>query len=879
MKEKLSLIITLFLISSVFSEPNRKKIDLNDNWTFQLNGGETKTLNIPHDYSIIQNFDSSLEGESGFLPGGNAVYTKTFTLDYEGKNLNTFLYFYGVYKDAYIKINNVDIGENHYGYNSFCFNITNYIKTDGKSINTLEVKVEHELFSSRWYSGSGLFRGVFLQVLDPLHFAIDGLKVTTPDIAKGVGSIEVTTQIVNNADSDNTFQLNINVLDMSGEVLANIVTAKNQISKNSIKDFKNKLYITNPNLWNAENPYLYKVEVQMINDDDEVLDYDETKFGFRYFSFDNTKGFVINGVPTKLKGVCLHHDYGALGAIDNYDAFYKRLIQLKDMGINSIRTSHNIAHKVWLTLCDELGFYVIEEFFDGWKVAKNYNTNDFSKYFSVVISDTNEILGKESGMTWSEFAVSVTVKRDKNHPCIIMWSIGNEIPGIDASSADLGKSLITVAKKIDTTRAFTRADDSFRSTTQYQINLNKAIVNEWGMIGYNYAAQSYLKTGSDLYGSIYLSESASALNSRGVYSNIQNGGTYQVHDGHYHLTSYDVSYASWSSTANYALWETLCLDYVAGSFVWTGYDYIGEPTPWNGITPGSQTGEGPIPNTAYFGIIDTCNYPKDTYYLYRALYNLNAYTLHIVNAWDKNNICYSDTQKTKTPVHVYTNVQKFDVYRSDYSDAICSGTKQEVTTTAGYKYYVYSVESHNTNLCEVVESSSSDPGTQFFARFNILFDENTALYLKGYDDKGEVIDDDKVGGVHYIATPNTNSLKLKVNVDKTVLKNDGVSLAYVEVSIVDDKDILDSVWEDTVTFNLDSSDYGKILGVDNGDQATVDKFQEESVLIREDYAFIKAYRGKALAIVSSKNKEGVFKVTVSAGDLGSVEVSINVVPQ
>ena len=379
MKEKLPLIFIIFFINIIFSiSISRNQIYLNENWKFQLNGGEAKTVDIPHDYTIIQQFDASLDAENGFTPGGTGVYTKSFTIDYNGRDLTTILYFYGIYKDAYITFNGVEIGENHYGYNTFYFDISKYIKADGKTTNTLEVTVKHELFSSRFYSGSGMLRGAFLQITDPLHIAVDGLKVTTPDIAKGDGTVEVTTKIVNNANSDSTFQLNINVTDLNGKMLAYGITDEKQLSKNSIKDFKTKLYVDNPKLWNAENPNLYKVEVQIINGN-QVLDKDTTKFGFRYFSFDDKKGFVINGVPTKLKGACVHHDYGALGGIENYDAAYKRLTQLKDMGMNAIRTSHNIPHSSWLTICDEIGLYVIEEFFDGWTYPKGDNQEDFSK--------------------------------------------------------------------------------------------------------------------------------------------------------------------------------------------------------------------------------------------------------------------------------------------------------------------------------------------------------------------------------------------------------------------------------------------------------------------------------------------------------------------
>ena len=658
-----------------------------------------------------------------------------------------------------------------------------------------------------------------------------------------------------------------------------LTSGDKQIPKNTIKDFKTEIYIDDPKLWNAENPNLYKVEVQIVNETN-VIDIDSAKFGFRYFSFDDKKGFVINGVPTKLKGACLHHDYGALGAIDNYDAALRRFKQLKDMGLNAIRTSHNISNKNWLDISDEIGLYVIEEFFDGWTEPKSNNQEDFSKYFSEYIKGGNEILGAKSGMTWSEFAVMTTVKRDKNHPSIIMWSIGNEITGITEKSPDIGKDLILIAKETDDTRPFTRGDNVPRFYDPAQIELNNVIIDQWGVIGYNYGRHNELKEGADLYGAIYLSESASALNSRSVYTNILNGGCNNtLHDGHYHLTSYDVSFAPWSTTAYYAIWVTLSQDYVAGSFVWTGFDYIGEPTPWNDNVLGSQTGEGAIPNTAYFGVIDSCGFPKDSYYLYRAHFNNNSYTLHIVNAWDKNNICFSDEQKTKTPVHIYTNVFKFYVYRSDVKDPICSATREEVTTNSGYKYYVYNSESHDTNLCEVVPNDSGDYGTDLFSRFNILFNESTSLYVKGYDENEKIIEDEKLSGIHYIATPNITNLKLKVDIDKTELKNDGVSLAYIEVSIVDDKGILNSVAENMIYFVVESSKFGKIAGVDNGDQATVDKFQQKSVLRREDYALIKAYRGKALAIICSRKKEGVIKIIITAENVGTIETEIKVTSQ
>ena len=853
-------------------ETSAKIIDLNDSWKFKFQEEtEWKTIDIPHDYSIIQKFDEKYQAASGFLPGGTAIYKKSFTIKSSNKK-SIILYFYGVYKDAYIKINNKEIGENHYGYNSFFFDISDHIIFDGQTENVIEVKVEHELYSSRWYSGSGISRGVFLKISELLHLEIDNVKITTPDIENKKGTVNIEAIISNDSDDDYSFICDIKIKNKDNKIVNFLLTKEIQLEKKKSKNIKEQLFVENPSLWSDKDPYLYKIEIELLSENKQILDKYNSDFGFRYYSFDKNKGFIFNGIPTKLFGVSLHHDYGALGNIDNYDAAYKRLTQLKEMGINSIRTTHNIPYKTWINICDKIGLYVIEEFFDGWNYPKNNNTNDFSKYFNEKISKQNLIKGANENMTWAEFALQSAIKRDRNNPSIIMWSIGNEIccgSKIDQNSPNIAKKLIETGKKYDDTRPYTRADNEFRAKNEYHLKINDIIYKNGGIIGYNYARINELKEGAKMYDVIYLSESAASLNSRGVYSLISNGGLTKENDGFFHLTSYDTSCQDWGTYAKYSLYTTLCKDFVFGQFVWTGFDYLGETTPWNGEVPGSVTGKGAVPNTSYFGIIDTAGFPKDTYYLYRSQLVKNSVTLHIVNAWDKNNICFikdKDGNLTnKTPVHIYSNAYKIELFRDDIENCLCVSTRIDHITEAGYSYFFYDSKSNNKEICEVVPNDENELGSELFIRYNIEFKEGTKLYTKAYDKNGNLIKNEEIIGNYYIKAPNLENLKLKVNVDKKTIEANGKSLAYVEVSIVDNEEILNSMGNNEITFNVDG--VGKILGVDNGDQVTVDKFQQKSVLKNDNLACIKAFRGKALAIISSTKEKGKIKIKVSSGVL------------
>lgn len=839
-----------------------RETNFNEGWKFYLGTSSTaqnsnfddsswKSVTLPHDFSISQSFTSSGEAESGFLPGGTGWYRKSFTLpeNYAGKTL--VLNFDGVYSDAYVYVNGTQVGENHYGYTSFAFDISDYLTYDGSTENVVAVKAVNNIPSSRWYSGSGIYRDVTLITTDAVHVDYYGTQVTTPDIEDGTGTVDIKVDVVNDSDQSETVTVRNTVYTASGEKVVEPVEETVTVAAGETATTESKPVVSNPELWSTSSPKLYSVQTEILVDN-KVTDTYDTTFGFRYFSFDSNTGFSLNGKAVKLNGVCMHHDQGALGSAAYYDAMYRQLSKMKDMGVNAIRTSHNPADEDFIDICNELGLLVMEEAFDGWELAKNGNSNDFSRYFNSNLDSSNQILGGSSSITWAEFAIKSMVMRDRNDPSVILWSLGNEVQEGTSTNSDfasIATKLIGWIKEIDTTRQTTIGSNQRTSTGTYG-SLHSAVKNGGGIVGFNYASASELASMHSAYGPIIASETSSAVNSRGIYTSQSSASNA---DGKYHLTSYDTSTVSWGSTAHNSMWNTLTLDYVAGEFVWTGFDYIGEPTPWNGTGTGSVSGAGAIPNSSYFGIVDTAGFEKDTYYLYRSQWKQDDTTLHLVTAWDSDNML---TTSGQTPVVIYSNAPTVELYRN--GTLIGTATRKVNTTSAGHKYYTYTTSSNNSSVCTAVSGSGS---TSLYATFNVTYASGT-ISAKAYDENHKEITD--ISGNASVSTPGTVS-KLNVSVNKTEIAADGSSLAYISVDITDANGVLDTTATNTINFSLSGN--GEIVGVDNGDQATTAKYQQSSVLTSTTSAKIAAYAGKALVIVKSTKDAGSFTVNASSSDL------------
>lgn len=556
----------------------------------------------------------------------------------------------------------------------------------------------------------------------------------------------------------------------------------------------------------------------------------------------------------------MHHDQGALGSAAYYDAMYRQLSILKDMGVNLIRATHNPYDEDFIDICDELGILVIEEAFDGWELAKNGNSNDFSVYFNKTLTGDNEILDGDTSMTWAEFAIKSMVKRDRNDPSVILWSLGNEIDeGCSGSTANyptIAENLINWIKEVDTQHPATLGSN--RKTTSGNIAGAMAkVVASGGIAGYNYASSSDLDRLADYNGGVILaSETSSATNSRGIYVSTANN---QNVDGKLHLTSYDTSKVGWGKTAHDSIWDTVTKDKVAGECVWTGFDYIGEPTPWNGTGTGSSNGN-PYPNSSYFGIVETTGFPKDTYYLYRSQWKQDDTTLHLVTAWDSDNMI---NKSGMTPVWVYSNAAKVELYRN--GKKVGTATRTVHTTDAGHKYYTYTTQSADNSVCTTTSGANSE---SLYSVFNVAYEKGT-ISAKAYDESGKEITDFE--GTASVSTPDAPA-KLVVSKDKESITADGSSLSYISVDVTDANGNPDTTATNNIRFTLTGD--GEIVGVDNGDQATVSKYQQASVLTGTTSANINAYAGKALVIVRSTNKAGNFTVKAESDSLTGGEAVV-----
>lgn len=840
--------------------------DFDQNWKFYLgdvenaqdpafNDSAWKSISLPHDYSITQDYTQSGEAESGYLPGGTGWYRKSFSIP-NAKGKRVRIDFDGAYMNAVVWINGHKLGTHPYGYSPFSFDITDYLKYDQDNI--IAVRTENKIPSSRWYSGSGLYRDVELTITDPVHVDLNGTKIETPNLEDEIGggavTVSVKTTLRNDGDTSANVTLKQSVIPKSSPDLANAIGTAEQgdisIAPGTAKDISDTIQADHPNLWTLDDPNLYLLRTQVIRDG-QVIDTYDTEFGFRYFKFDPNTGFSLNGTKMKLKGVAMHHDQGSLGSAAYHRAMERQVEILKQMGCNAIRVTHNPADKELMEICNEKGMLVVEEAYDTWLYPKNGNVNDFSKWFNVPIEDGNTIEGGTPGMLWSEFDLKAFMKRDQNDPSLIMYSLGNEVmEGISGDTSRIpptAQQLITWAREVDTTRPVTIGDNKLKDGNTQSTQMGAELAAVGGEVGLNYASGDQLDARHREHPdwNLYGSETASAINSRGVYKNNLN------HSPVYELTSYDESTVGWGKVASDAWYTVLTRDYMAGEFVWTGFDYIGEPTPWNGTGPGAVE-DWPSPKSSYFGIVDTAGFPKDSYYLYQSLWNDEVHTLHILPAWNSNVVSKDSDNKVK--VVVYTDAPSAELFftpkGSDTPRSLGRKTFTQKQTADGYTYQIY----------EGADQSYKEDENLYLS-WMVPYEDGT-LTAKAYttaDGNTEMTDTQGRSTVTTTGAP----AKLSASVDRDSIVADGKDLAYVTVDVTDENGNLIPDASNRIKFTVEGD--GELIGVDNGNEADHDSYQADSR---------KAFSGKALAIVRSTGAAGSFTLTASAPGLRSSSVTV-----
>ncbi|WP_190295275.1 beta-galactosidase GalB [Mucilaginibacter rubeus] len=737
----------------------RQKLDFDKSWRFNLgaveNGEKTtlddskwRTLNLPHDWSIEGTFskDNPATPEGGALPGGIGWYRKTFTVPASSKGKLVYIDFDGVYQKSDVWINGHHLGFRPNGYISFRYELTPYLNFGGN--NVIAVKVDNSVQpNSRWYSGSGIYRNVWLVTTNKTAIDHWGTYVTTTDVSSASAKVNVQVQL-HNYQTKPGLQISTKLYDAAGKPVSLGGDALSSAqSKDTSLTITNTLTVKNPVLWSVERPYLYKAVTQLI-EGKAVLDEYTTTVGIRYFNFDADKGFSLNGKPMKILGVCDHHDLGSLGAALNNRALERQLQMLKAMGCNGIRTSHNPPAPELLDLCDKMGFIVMDEAFDCWEWKKA--TYDYHLFF------------KE----WHKRDLEDQIKRDRNHPSVMIWSIGNEIPQqADSSALRIAPELAAIVHSLDKTRPLTTAND--RPDTTNKIVKSGAI----DLVGYNYHEFDYAKFHDRYPGKKFIAtETTSGLETRGYYEmpsdSIRVWPTSWdkpfVREGN-NVSAYDNTRPPWGSTHEMT-WKVMKkYDFLSGMYIWTGFDYLGEPTPYSWPS-----------RSSYFGIIDLAGFPKDVYYMYQSEWTKKP-VLHIFPHWNW------EPGKMIDIWAYYNNADEVELYLNGKSVGIQKKTGDDLHVMWRVKF---------------------EPGT-----------------LKAVSRKnGKTV---LMREIHTAGAP----AKIELIADRSQIKADGKDLSFVTVKILDKDGNVVPDANNKVNFKINGE--GFIASVDNGDPVSHDPFKAD----------------------------------------------------
>ena len=752
--------VLLFLVACASTKKESRIVtDFNPDWNFKLgdfptaiqadfNANNWRALNLPHDWSIEGAFskDHPTKPQGGALPAGLGWYRKSFTLPESAKSKRIAIEFDGVFCNSEVWINGHYLGKRPFGYISFSYDLTPFLKF-GNQKNDIAVKVDNSAQpSSRWYTGSGIYRNVRLVTTHKVHVAQWGTYVTTPEVSKEKAKVVYELKIQNDAAISKNVKVITNILDANNRSVAQSESSET-IAPLSRLIKEHTLEVKNPKLWDTKNPNMYKV-ITKIFDNKTLVDEYETPLGFRYFAFDAEKGFSLNGVPIKIYGVCLHHDNGALGAVANYHAIKRKLQIMKDMGANAIRTAHNPPSLELLQLCDEMGFIVQDEVFDVWKKKKV--SNDYNKYWD----------------DWHKRDLEDFIQRDRNHPSVMMWSIGNEIrEQFDSTGVRITKELAQIVKSLDKTRPVTSAltENEPQKNFIYQSGA-------LDLLGFNYKHADYASFPERFKGQkILASESVSAYATRGHYDMPTDtirfwpkkyGETFPGNPD-LTVTAFDNIASYWGTTHEENWKAAKKYDFIAGTFVWTGFDYIGEPDPY------------PFPaRSSYFGIVDLAGLPKDVYYMYQSEWS-DKTVLHLLPHWN------------------WKQGQLIDVW-AYYNNA------DEVELFLNGKSL----------------GSKAKQGDELHIAWKVPFEAGT---LKAVSRKA-----DKVVKETEIRTAG-EAAKINLQANKTAIKNDGYDLVYVTVSLQDKDGNPLPTANNLINFKVSGG--ATIVGVDNGYQASLEPFK------------------------------------------------------
>ena len=802
-KRSITFVSLALALSTMCQAQSRKIINL-PSWDFSRDGKSWSQVAVPHDWAIAGPFDKKWDlqmvaieqngekekteksGRSGALPWiGEGMYKMNLQLPKGYKR--AVLVFDGAMSQPVVKVNGKEAGRWAYGYNAFRIDITPYVQFGGKK-NLVEVHLNNVEESSRWYPGGGLYRPVSVELYGNENFSTWDTFVRTLKADKQEAEVEVNALLEGKIGKSG--KTVIALLDEAGTKVAE------QTIKGATPEIKTTLKVANPQLWSPESPYLYQVKLTRY-EGKKVADIQTLKTGIRTISVSRNNGFQLNGITRKIKGVCLHHDLGPLGAAENKAALIRQIKTMKEMGCDAIRTAHNMPSTMQMEICDSLGMMVMAESFDMWIYPKC--KNGYAKFF------------KE----WSDRDMTNLVKHHRNHPSIIMWSIGNEIPEQwSKEGMEIAKHLQDICHQYDPSRPVTqgmdRAEDALKS----------GFAQVMDVPGFNYRVHKYYKNIEQLpQGFLLGSETASTVSSRGVYKFpvvVSDKATYP--DGQ--CSSYDTEYCSWSNLPDDDWKMQDDYSWVIGEFVWTGYDYLGEPTPYDTYWPS---------RSSYFGICDLAGLPKDRYYMYRARWNEQQHTTHLLPHWN-----WKGREGQVTPVYCYTDGVEGELFVNGKSQGRVRKDKSSRLDRYRLRWNnvkyepgeirVVTYNQYGDKVGEDVKRTAGEPAQMKFS-VETPDHEPIACMVEGCTDEHNVL-----------------------------LNADGNDLAFITVSLLDKDGNECPLADDELTFEVKGA--GTFKAACNGDATSLDSFTQPHMRL---------FSGKLVIVVQSKAQKGNIILTVKDG--------------
>lgn len=816
------ILALLAVLSETLSAQIRQEFLLEKGWKFTrednaefvtptFNDSKWQQVTVPHDWAIYGPFSSQNDkqevaiaqdgqteamehaGRTGGLPFvGVGWYRTQFEVPTFAPGKHVFLLFDGAMSQAHVYLNGKEVGFWPYGYNSFYFEITDYLKSSGK--NQLAVRLENLPESSRWYPGAGIYRNVHVIVTEDAYIPMWGTYVTTPVVKKEFAKVKVQTKVALPAGANpKQYGMKTILYNPNGEALLESMTPLTDLAYND-QSVTQEFIVHTPTLWSPDMPALYKLESQLYDcQTNTKKDHLETPFGIRSIEIVPDKGFFLNGEKTVFKGVCNHHDLGPLGAAVNDAAIRRQIRILKDMGCNAIRTSHNMPAPELVRACDEMGMMVMAESFDEWNSAKC--KNGYNLFF-------NE---------WAEKDLTNLIHHFRNNPSVVMWCIGNEVPNQwTEGDCKIAKWLQDICHREDPTRPVTQGMDAPDAV----VNNNFAAVMD--VAGFNYRPFRYQQNYKKLPQRIVLgSETASTVSSRGVYKFPVVRKAMAVYDDH-QSSSYDVEHCGWSNLPEDDFIQHEDLPYCIGEFVWTGFDYLGEPTPYYTNWPS---------HSSLFGIIDLAGIPKDRYYLYRSHWNAAEETLHILPHWT-----WPGREGEVTPIFVYTNYPSAELF--------INGKSQGKRTK---------------DLSIGIDSSYTEAAQKSFERqkrYRLMWMDTKyepgTVKVVAYDKDGKAVAEKVVrtaGKPHHI----------ELVADRNRLKADGKDLSFINVRVVDKDGNLCP--NDTRKIKFNVRGMGVYKAAANGNSASLESFQAPEMSL---------FSGQLTAIVQTLEESGAIYFEASA---------------